>query len=70
MDNFEDLLSGGHFMDQHFLNAPLEHNVSVCAINRGSYMSAHVSLNLLNELGKGDKMRDLPCILSLFSQQV
>ena len=29
-------------------------------------MSAHVLLNLLNELGKGDKMRGLPSILSLF----
>ena len=29
-------------------------------------MSAHVSLNLLNELGKRDKMRGLPSILSLF----
>ena len=35
-------------------------------INRGSYMSAHVLLNLLNELGKRDKMRGLPSILSLF----
>ena len=26
-------------------------------LNRGSYMSAHVLLNLLNELGKRDKMR-------------
>ena len=34
--------------------------------HRGSYMSAHVSLNLLNELGKRDKMRGLPRILSLF----
>ena len=25
-------------------------------LNRGSYMSAHVLLNLLNELGKRDKM--------------
>ena len=32
---------------------------------RGSYMSAHVLLNLLNELGKRDKMRGLPSILSL-----
>ena len=39
-------------------------------INRGSYMSAHVLLNLLNELGKRDKMRGLPSILSLFLQQV
>ena len=35
-------------------------------LNRGSYMSAHVLLNLLNELGKRDKMRGLPSILSHF----
>ena len=29
-------------------------------------MSAHVSLNLLHELGKSDKMQGLPSILSLF----
>ena len=29
-------------------------------------MSAHVLLNLLKELGKIDKMRGLPSILSLF----
>ena len=29
-------------------------------------MSAHVLLNLLNELGKRDKMRGLASILSLF----
>ena len=32
----------------------------------GSYISAHVLLNLLNELGKSDKMRGLTSILSLF----
>ena len=37
---------------------------------RGSYMSAHVLLNLLNELGKRDKMRGLLSILSLFLQRV
>ena len=36
---------------------------------RGSYMSAHVLLNLLNELGKSDKMRGLPSILSLFRNE-
>ena len=36
------------------------------ALNRGSYMSAHVLLNLINELRKRDKMRGLPSILSLF----
>ena len=30
--------------------------------NRGSYMSAHVLLNLLNELRKRDKMRGLVSI--------
>ncbi|KAL6064692.1 Glucose-6-phosphate isomerase [Balamuthia mandrillaris] len=29
MDNFEELLMGGHLMDQHFRNAPLEHNMPV-----------------------------------------
>ena len=37
--------------------------------SRGSYMSAHVLLNLLNELGKRDKMRGLPSILSLFRNE-
>ena len=34
--------------------------------NGGSYNSAHVLLNLFNELRKRDKMRGLPSILSLF----
>ena len=33
-------------------------------------MSAHVLLNLLNELGKSDKMRGLPCILLLFRNEI
>ena len=40
-----------------------------CRLNRESYMSAHVLLNLLNELGKRDKMRGLPSILSLFRNE-
>ena len=32
-------------------------------------MSAHGLLNLLNELGKRDKMRGLPSILSLFCNE-
>ena len=35
-------------------------------INRESYISVHVLLNVLNELSKRDKMRGLPSILSLF----
>ena len=38
-------------------------------LHRGSYMSAHVLLNLLNELGKRDKMRGLPSILPLFRNE-
>ena len=33
-------------------------------------MSAHVLLNLLNELGKRDKMQGLPIILSLFRNKL
>ena len=38
-------------------------------IDRGSYMRAHVLLKLLDELGKRDKMRGLPSILSLFRNE-
>ena len=38
-------------------------------IHSGSYMSAHVLLNLLKELGKRDKMRGLPSILALFRNE-
>ena len=33
-------------------------------------MSAHVLLNILNELGKRDKMRGLPSILSVFCNEL
>ena len=46
------------------LFSKLRHN-----LHRGSNMSAHVLLNLLNELGKRDKMRGLPSILSLFRNE-
>ena len=36
---------------------------------RGSYKTAHVLLNSLNELGKRVKMRGLPSILSLFRNE-
>ena len=39
-------------------------------LHRGSYMSAHVLLNLLNEFEKRDKMRGLPSIFISFSQRV
>ena len=43
--------------------------VEVKQLYKGSYMSAHVLLILLNELGKRDKMRGLPSILSLFRNE-
>ena len=39
-------------------------------INKGSYMSAHVLLNLLNELGKSDKMRGVPSIYHVFAMSL
>ena len=38
-------------------------------LHRGSYMSAHVFLNLLNELGKSDKMWGLQSIILLFRNE-
>ena len=38
-------------------------------MNKGSYMNAHVLLNLLNELRKRDKMRGSPRILSHFRNE-
>ena len=55
----------------HFGNDRIRQETSANyhGIYRGSYMSAHVLLNLLNELGKRDKMRGLPSILSLFRNE-
>ena len=44
--------------------APLSNKTDTFKTNTG--VSAHVLLNLLNELGKRDKRRGLPSILSLF----
>ena len=43
---------------------------SYLVIHRGSYISAHISLNLLNELRKRDKMRCLLGILSLLCNEL
>ena len=37
--------------------------------NRGSYMSAHVLLNLSNELGERDEMRGLPSTFISFCNE-
>ena len=46
--------------------------IKLCFLNakyRRSLMTFHVLLNLLNELGKRDKMLGLPSILSLFRNE-
>ena len=48
---------------------PNHMSMKIVSVNRGSYMSAHVLLNLLNELRKRDKMRGLSSILSLFRNE-
>ena len=55
-----------HFLQAHGLIIPNYSDRENHVLHGGSYMSAHVLLNLLNELGKRDKMRGLPSILSLF----
>ena len=37
--------------------------------HRGPYTSAHVLLNLINELWEGNKIRGLPIVLSLFRNE-
>ena len=56
----------------HACKSPKEYTLEQCMtvmLYRGSNMSAHVLLNLLNELGKRDKMRGFPSILSLFRNE-
>ena len=45
------------------------YDISQNSVHRGSYMSALVLLNLLNEFGKRDQMRGLPTFLSLFRNE-
>ena len=65
-------LSKSNTFDQNFMNLVKLFSTMMSSsslIDRGSYMSAHVLLNLLNKLGKRDKMRGLPSILSLFRNE-
>ena len=51
---------------QNFQNNKLAACLKINCLIKGSYMSGHGLMNLLNEFGKSDKMRGLPSILSLF----
>ena len=58
------------FCSTHLINS-IKHEFSYKILYlsngcRGSYTSAHVLLNLLNQFGKRDKMRGLLSILSLY----
>ena len=59
--------SSGHDLGHIALFAMIKNNLR--GLNRGSYTSAHVLLNLLKKLGKRGKMRDLPSNLSLFRNE-
>ena len=62
-------LVGHAFKNANLVTKVRVETVEKSYINRGSYMSAHVLLNLSNELRKRDKMRGLPSILSLFRNE-
>ena len=71
---FPSIFETGLTFLMHLKFALYSYLESTCSVynsikQRGSYMSAHVLLNLLNELGKRDKMRGLPSILSLFRNE-
>ena len=51
---------------QEEFNFKEEYNNHKHIIYRGYDMSSHVLMNSLNGLGERDKMRGLPCIVSLF----
>ena len=58
----------GQYIPNLFIAPEVRHDKTsyMYYLNRESHISAHILLNLLNELGKRDKMRGLPSILSLF----
>ena len=57
------------FMKYHTLLAREKEPFIVSKKIIGSYMRAHVLLNLSNKLRKRNKMRGLPSILSLFHNE-
>ena len=58
------------FVVKHITCTTTDLSLPHCELHRGSYMSAHVLLNLLNELRERDKMQGLPSILSLFTTRL
>ena len=71
-DNYQNFHLGRHIFGYTVRNLVLRPRSKGLKrdLHRGSNMSAHVLLNLLNELGKRDNMRGLPSIYLIFSQRV
>ena len=69
MENMQNMKPVQHVAEVSYALNCLRSNTLYFLLNRGSYMSAHVLLNLLNEMGKRDKMRGLPSVLSLFRNE-
>ena len=63
------IVSFFHFKMIYPKTACIETKKIGSTINRESYMSVRVLLNVLNELSKRDKMRGLPSILCLFRNE-
>ena len=74
--NFQPYIQQYTSLNENFENSyPLFNSypdayIQIHSINRGSYMSADVFLNLLKELGKNDKMQGIPRILLLLCNKV
>ena len=61
-------ISYGHIKMGSQFKVP-SNRIEKTVVNKAPYMIAHVLLNLLNKLGKRDKMQGLPSILSLFRNE-
>ena len=69
MRNFFSVLSASFYLTRPAHHVKASSGAEFENFYRVSHMSAHVLLNLLNELGKRDQMRGLPSILSLFRNE-
>ncbi len=50
MDNFEKLQAGAHFLDQHFLTAPVEENVSDSVVLQSTVFSSDIVARIRFEI--------------------
>ncbi|MDM7321952.1 MAG: glucose-6-phosphate isomerase [Gammaproteobacteria bacterium] len=62
-EHFEQLLSGAHAMDQHFLHAPLEQNMPVILAMLGIWYANFFGAESYAVLPYGTRLRSLPAYL-------